>query len=86
MVANKAKGQRNPVAKPEPLALAQTARVAQSEEGPAANGKVAGSIPATGTKFHSQRKLLAGLNLGQAQGRIVEIHFGPFARRKQGPK
>jgi transposase-like protein len=78
VIANKAKASVS-VAKPNTLALAQTARVAQMEERLSANREVAGSIPATGTKFSPTRSAncLRSLTSGllQRQGCLDPLSF-----------
>jgi hypothetical protein len=85
----KAKGQSAQVAKPELLAFASIARVAQMEERLSAKLEAAGSIPATGTIFSPARSAncLRGLTSGfrQRQGFYAHCHFGPYAGKRQGP-
>ncbi len=72
VLVNKAKASVS-VAKPNTLALAQTARVAQLEERLATNLEVAGSNPATGTKFsptHSAN-CLRGLTSGKPKAGLL---------------
>jgi hypothetical protein len=72
VVVNKAKASVS-VAKPNTLALAQTARVAQLEERLATNLEVAGSNPATGTIISPacSANCLQGLTSGKPKAGLL---------------